>query len=311
MKRLLYILFLVATVTVAQDEKNSNDGILLAAYVPQQIENIPASARKMLLNRLNKVITQNGIGNSGYNARFVLTPNVEVMSKDITATAPPKVALNLNLTLYIGDGVTGDLFASESLELKGVGTNENKAYISAIKRLTAKNPTVLSFIAEGKAKIIEYYNNNCDLFVKKAAALESQNEYEEALAVLANIPEASTCFDKVRSKIQSLYKKSIDRDCQKKLNEASGIWAANQDIDAANEAGAILASIEPQGACYGQVKSLYSKISARVKDLSDRGWKYQLKVLDLKASAIKAARDIGVAYGRNQPTTVYKVRGWY
>lgn len=311
MKRLLYILFLVATVTVAQDEKNSNDGILLAAYVPQQIENIPASARKMLLNRLNKVITQNGIGNSGYNARFVLTPNVEVMSKDITATAPPKVALNLNLTLYIGDGVTGDLFASESLELKGVGTNENKAYISAIKRLTAKNPTVLSFLAEGKAKIIEYYNNNCDLFVKKATALESQNEYEEALAVLANIPEASTCFDKVKSKIQSLYKKSIDRDCQKKLNEASGIWAANQDIDAANEAGAILASIEPQGACYGQVKSLYSKISARVKDLSDRGWKYQLKVLDLKASAIKAARDIGVAYGRNQPSTVYKVRGWY
>lgn len=296
---------------VAQEKKN-NDGIALAAYVPQQIENVPSGARKMLLNRLTQVITKNGIGNNAYNARFVLTPNVEVLSKDITATAPPKIALNLNVTLYIGDGVTGDLFASESIELKGVGTNENKAYISAIKRLTPKNPNVLSFIEKGKGKIIEYYNNNCDLLIKKAASLESQNEFEEALIVLTNVPEVSTCLDKVKSKVESLYKKSIDRDCKQKLNEASAIWAANQDIDAANEAGALLSSVEPQGACYGQVKSLYAKIASGVKDLSDRSWKYQLKVLDLQRSAIKAARDVGVAYGKNQPKSVsYNVRGWY
>ncbi len=311
MKRLLYIIIFVATSMVAQEKKN-NDGIALAAYVPQQIENVPSGARKMLLNRLTQVITKNGIGNNAYNARFVLTPNVEVLSKDITATAPPKIALNLNVTLYIGDGVTGDLFASESIELKGVGTNENKAYISAIKRLTPKNPNVLSFIEKGKGKIIEYYNNNCDLLIKKAASLESQNEFEEALIVLTNVPEVSTCLDKVKSKVESLYKKSIDRDCKQKLNEASAIWAANQDIDAANEAGALLSSVEPQGACYGQVKSLYAKIASGVKDLSDRSWKYQLKVLDLQRSAIKAARDVGVAYGKNQPKSVsYNVRGWY
>ena len=312
MKRLVYIIFFVATTVVAQEKKNNNDGITLAAYVPQQIENVPAGARKMLLNRLTQVITKNGIGNNVYNSRFVLAPNVEVLSKDITATAPPKIALNLNVTLYIGDGVTGDLFASESIELKGVGTNENKAYMSAIKRLTPKNPNVLSFLETGKQKIIEYYNNNCDLLIKKAASFESQNEYQEALIVLTNVPEVSTCFDKVKSEVESLYKKSIDRDCQQKLNEASAIWAANQDIDAANEAGALLASVEPEGACYGQVKSLYAKIATRVKDVSDRSWKYQLKVLDLQKSAIKAARDVGVAYGKNQPKSVsYNVRGWY
>ena len=312
MKKIIYIaLFFVATSLVAQ-EKSSNDGISLAAYVPQQVEGIPASAKKMLLNRLTQIITKNGISENVYNSRFILAPNVAVLSKDITATAPPKTALNLNVTLYIGDGISGTLFASQSIELKGVGNNENKAYIAAIKRLSPKNPEILEFVAKGKEKIIEYYNNNCSLILKKAAALEAQNEFEEALIVLTNVPEASTCFNKVKSKIAILYKKSIDRDCKQKLAEASAIWAANQNIDAANEAGAILSTVEPQGACYGQVKSLYAKIAARVKDLSDRGWKYQLKVLDLKKTAIRAARDVGVAYGKNQPNNVtYSVRGWY
>ncbi len=312
MKKILYIaLFFVVTSLVAQ-EKKSSDGITLAAYVPQQVEGIPASAKKMLLNRLTQIITKNGISNNVYNSRFVLAPNVSVVSKDITPTAPPKTALNLNVTLYIGDGVSGTLFASQSIELKGVGTNENKAYISAIKRLSPKNPEILEFVDKGKEKIIEYYNTNCGNILKQAAALEAQNEFEEALVVLTNVPEASTCFNKVKSKIAVLYKKSIDRDCKQKLAEASAIWAANQDINAANEAGNILSSVEPQGACYGQVKSLYAKIAARVKDLSDRDWKYQLKVLDLKKSAIKAARDVGVAYGKNQPKSVtYNVRGWY
>lgn len=312
MKKIVYtILFLVVTTLVAQ-EKKSSDGISLAAYVPAQVEGIPASAKKMLLNRLTQIITKNGISNNVYNSRFVLAPNIDVVSKDITPTAPPKTALNLNVTLYIGDGISGTLFASQSIELKGVGTNENKAYIAAIKRLSPKNADVLAFVETGKEKIIEYYNNNCSNIIKQASALEAQNQFEEALILLTNVPEASTCFNKVKAKIGALYKKAIDRDCKQKLAEASAIWAANQDIDAANEAGAILSTVEPQGSCYGQVKSLYAKIAARVKDLSDRDWKYQLKVLDLKKSAIKAARDVGVAYGKNQPKSVtYNVRGWY
>ncbi len=312
MKKVIYILLFLVVNSLLAQEKTSNSGISLAAYVPRQVEGIPASAKRMLLNRLTQVITKNGISENVYNSRFILAPNVSVLSKDITPTAPPKTALNLNVTLYIGDGVSGTLFASESLELKGVGTNETKAYISAIKRLSPKNPQIIEFVAKGKEKIITYYNTNCTNILKKASALEAQNEFEEALVVLTNVPEASTCFTKVKSKIKVLYQKSIDRDCRQKLTEAKAIWAANQDINAANAAGALLSSIEPQGACYGQVKSLYAKIAARVKDVSDRDWNYQLKVLDLKKTYIKAARDVGVAYGKNQPQNVkYNVRGWY
>ncbi|WP_103865081.1 hypothetical protein [Aquimarina sp. I32.4] len=312
MKKLLYIALLLVGTTLVAQQKKTNDGISLAAYVPRQVEGIPSSARNMLVNRLTQVITKNGISDNVYNARFILAPNISVLSKDITATAPPKTALNLNVTLYIGDGISGNLFASQSIELKGVGTNENKAYISAIKRLNPKNPEIIEFVEKGKQKIIEYYNKNCNQVLKKATALEAQNQFKQALAVLTNVPESSTCFNKIKSKIASLYKKSIDRDCKQKLAEASAIWTANQDINAANEAGAILSTVEPQGACYGQVKSLYTKIATRVKNLSDRDWNYQLKVLDLNKTAIRAARDVGVAYGKNQPNNVkYNVKDWY
>lgn len=311
MKNIIYILLFITTTVVAQGTSNDN-GISLGAYIPSQAEGIPASAKKMFVNKLGQIITKNGVSDNVYNSRFILVPNVTVLSKDITPTAPPKIALNLGVTLYIGDGVAGNLFESEYIELKGVGTNETKAYISALKRLSPKNAAIQDFISRGKQKIINYYNDNCNLIIKKAGSFEAQGQLEEAIEQLANVPEASTCFDKVKSKMSSLYKKYIDQDCKRKLAEAQSVWAANQDIDAANEAGAILATINPEANCFSQVKSLYSKISSRVKELSDRSWNYKLMVLDLNKRAINAARDVGVAYGKNQPQNVtYNTRGWY
>ncbi len=299
-------------VSLAMSGQENDNGITLGTYISEQSEGIPAHARNMLKDKLRLIIIKNGISDNIYNSRFIITPNITVLSKNITGTAPPMVVLNIDLTLYIGDGIAGNLFSSESITLKGVGTNENKAYMTALKRVNPKNPDIQRFISNGKQKIIEYYNNNCNLMVKKAQSLEAQNNFEEALFTLTSVPEASDCFNSVKSKIKPLYTKTINRDCKVKLNEASAIWAANQDIDAANSAGALLANIEPTSSCFTQVKSLYAKIATRVKDLGDRDWNYDLKVLEVQVNTIQAARDVGMAYGKNQPESMtYNVRGWY
>ncbi|MDD7887122.1 hypothetical protein [Flavivirga sp. 57AJ16] len=310
MKKIIYtVLFLISMVIFGQE---NNNGITLGAYIPEQAEGIPTYAKSMLKNKLGRIITENGISDNVYNSRFIITPNITVLNKNITGTAPPMVVLNIDLTLYIGDGIAGNLFSNESIQLKGVGTNENKAYIAALKQLKPKSQDIQRFISKGKQKIIDYYNTNCNLMIKKAKSLEAQNNYEEALFVLINVPEASTCFNSIKSKIKPLYTKAINRDCKLKLNEASAIWAANQDIDAANEAGLLLSSIEPTASCFSQVKTLYNKIAIRVKDLGDRDWNYDLKVLEVESNIVKAARDVGMAYGKNQPKSVtYNVRGWY
>ena len=113
-----------------------------------------------------------------------------------------------------------------------------------------------------------------------------------------------------------IYQKQIDRDCQLKLAEANAIWSANQDINAANYAGAVLSDIEPQSVCFKSALALTQKMGSRVKELDKREWNFKLKQqqddVNIKKATIEAARAIGVSYGNGQPkSVVYNTRGWW
>jgi hypothetical protein len=287
--------------------------IALNAYVPDQVESMPEAARSMLLNKLNQITTQSGMGGSPLNPRFIITPKIVVMTKDLTATAPPMTALTLDVTLYIGDGLDGTKFASTSVSVKGVGINETKAYIEAIKGIKPTDPAIQAFVEKGKTKIIEYYNTRCDFIIKEAKVLESQLKYEEAILKLTSVPEVSAdCYKKSMDAAMPLYQKQIDRQCKVKLTEANTAWNTNQNESGATAAGEILNTIDPNSACYGEAKALTATIGARIKEINNREWQYALKEQSMEGDRIKAVRDVGVAYGNGQPKTVnYNVRGWY
>lgn len=297
----------------AQDKKDDLGRVAVTAWVPDQIEGMPTTARQSLSNKLTQVITTNGVSNSGFNSRFILTANITVVTKDLTATAPPMQAYTLAVSLYIGDGFDGTLFASQSIQVKGVGTNETKAYMSALNNIKPSDPSIIAFVEKGKKKIVEYYNSKCPFIIKDAKTLEDQNKFEEAIFLLTSVPDAcAECYDKTMTAVKPVYQKMVDRDCKLKLAQASGIWNASQNMDAANEAGAILATVEPQASCYGEVKALNTKIAAKVKEIDAREWKYILKSQEQVSESIKAIRDVGVAYGNGQPKTVtYNTNGWW
>ena len=313
---ILSILIAVGCNIYAQNTAGKSDDmarITLATFVPQQIDQMPEAARSSLANKLSQIVTQNGLGGKASNERFIITANINIISKDLTPTAPPMQAFTLDVTLYIGDGIDGTKFASISTTVKGVGENETKAYISALKNLKTTDPNYQAFIEKGKTKIVEYYNSKCDFIVKEAQTLASQNKYEEAIYKLTSVPEVcKTCYDKCMDAVAPIYKLQIDRQCKLKLAEASNLWAANLTVDAGNTAGEILSSIDPSAACFAEVKTLSSKIAARVKELDAREWNYTLKEQAQESERIKAYRDVGVAYGNGQPKSVtYNVIGWW
>lgn len=310
----IFILF--SLVLFAQNQKGKSDDagrIALTAVVPDQIEGITPSAKSSLQNKLSQIASRNGMGGSPLNNRFILVANVVVLTKDITPTAPPMQAYTLDVSLFIGDGIEGKLFSSTSVTLKGVGTTETKAYMSALKNLKTTDPRLQDFIEQGKNEIIEYYNSRCDFIIKEAEMLASKNDFEAAIAKLVGIPEVcKECFDKAMEAVEPMYQKQIDRECQMKLNEAQGIWAAGQDRNSAEAAAAILATIEPSASCFGEIKALSKKIAAKVDQIDDREWKYTLKEQAQESERIEAIRAIGVAYGTNQPQNVtYNYKGWW
>jgi hypothetical protein len=310
------MLFTFVSAAFAQNNKGKIDDmgrIALNAYLPEDSK-VPSSARSVLENKLTQIATTSGMGGSALNPRFIITANVVELTKDITATAPPMQAYTLDVTLVVGDGIEGKKYASYTATVKGVGENEAKAYLAALKNVNPNDPKIKSFVESAKTRIVEYYNTNCDFIIKDAQTTAAQKQYDWAIYKLTSVPEVcKECYDKCMDAAAAMYKQKIEFDCKTKLTEATNIWNGNQSWEGAERAGEILSSIDPDASCYKEAKGLSEKISKRILEVDKREWNMKVeKEIGLERDMIKAYRDVGVAYGNGQPKSmVYNVRGWF
>ncbi len=284
------------------------DRIAIDVLVPLQVEDIPDQAQALLENKLMEVAVKNGLGGSGPSPRFAITAKMTVLTKDITPTVPPMEAYTFQIYLYIVDVVDQIVVSTTTMSSKGAGTNKNKAYLSGLRPINTNNAELERFMKTGKQKIIEYYNSRCDFVIAKAKALQSQNQFQAAIATLSGIPEVcKDCYMKALNEIGPIYKDYIDHDCQIFTNMAASIWASNPTAAGAADAGKVLCLIDPDSKCYPETKSLIAKMEAKVQKDEIRDWKFMERVwgdnVALEKLRIKAYRDIGVAFGNNQQPT--------
>ena len=228
----------------------------------------------------------------------------------------------------------------------------SKAYIGALKGLSYRHRDVKGFIEEGKNRIIEYYNSQCDFIIKEAKALAGKKEYDKAIYTLITIPsvckdcymkgqdasvdvfkqkmenecmqniadaraaKAKDDYDLAASYLsgilpdvscyadaQSLLKEIEDHRCAIALGKAKGAWSSGN----ANSAGRWLGEVAADSKCYKEAMALGNQIRAKLKADEDREWNFILKIqsdkVALEKQALKAIRDVGVAWGENQQPT--------
>ncbi len=256
----LVILMCASVYTKAQNQLGKSDDlarISLTPIVPDELKHIPDNARKLLTNKLSNVAARNGLSGSATNPRFVITANVDILTKDITPTAPPKTAITLSVTFYIADVVAQTVFASTILEVKGVGDNETKAYTAALDRVAPQNPQLRGMIEEGKNKIIEYYNSQCDFILKDAQAKADMRDYGYALYILTSVPSiCKECYDKAMTMVPTMYQQYLDHKCMEDVTKAKAFWG-KKDYDNALKH---LAEVLPDSKCYEDASALYKKI---------------------------------------------------
>ncbi|MBP5505792.1 MAG: hypothetical protein J6X89_06805 [Bacteroidales bacterium] len=305
MKKILTIMFLAAMClpALAQNDMESMDDWGRVALAPVILDesNVPAAAANAVTSKLIQVITKNGLGTDAYDPRFILTVNMVEMTRDVTATAPPMVALTLVPTLYIGDVVTGNLYSSCSLDpIKGAGTNEARAYMQAIKAMKADTPAVQRCIEKGKQRIIEWYNSQIDFIINEAKALAASDQYDEAIALLFSVPSVcKKAHEKAMKSVGGIFQEKIDVDGLRLLNMASAAWAADQSWDGAQAAANILGQIHPLSAAAPKAEKLVSQIAKRIREVDKREWNFTIRQFDasvsLESQRITAAREIGKA----------------
>lgn len=303
MKRLIFLIAFV--VNMALTAYAQNNGIQLYLYAPNQVEKIPEASMEYLLNNLSTAVTADGLAaQNEYMTQFVLMPKVNVASKNVITNTQTQVVLNIDISLQVVDGMSGTLYASSIVNVKGVGTNEMKAYNSAFRSINKKQQQIVVLVKTAKQKILSYYEAEADNIIKKANLLAAKNNYEEAFYLLSMIPSQCSKFDASVSTGLTLWEKFKNYSCNTNLAKAEAVWVSGQDYNAAIKAGEYLSQILPDSECYGKAKQLYSEIKKKVGDL----WKFEMKQYDteseLKKAKIQAFQAIGVAYGKGQQPKV-------
>ena len=258
----------------AQDEAgrlNDQERIALTPIVLD--DNIPSGAHKQLENKMTQIAAKSGCSAIS-NSRFVITCSADVLTKDITPTAPPKHAYTIALNFYVGDGVEGRLFSSYTVECTGVGQTPDKAYINALKNVRVNDPGFKAMVDKGKKEIIAYYNTYCDIVIADAQTMVQKHEFSGAIDLLTSVPMVcESCYRRAQDESLVAYQAWRDEVCLMALNKAQAAWATRD----AKAAAAALEFIPTDGACVKDANALKHEIAAKLDAKEREEWEFKMR----------------------------------
>lgn len=294
---------MLATTTVCANAADCHIPLTVASISEGEI--IPDGTADLINTRLQSIINSSDAVAGTSLTNFFIAAKMNHVSKDLLPGPPRQTAIVSELTLYIGDFETQTVYASTTLQLRGVGNSEQRALTSALRPLNAGNEKIEKFISGASDKILAYYDKHYDQILTKAARAAGLQHYDEAIALAFSIPECCTGYAKATDAGLKYYQKLIDTDGRKLYETARSLWIASPDSYGASQALPILLSIPLGSDAYAESEKLVKEIYSIVKD--DKEFETRTKYEDeqeLKKLKIRGATSVGVAWGQGQqPTT--------
>ena len=308
MKRLLVIPFLLLCVLGVRAQ------MIISPYMPYDQEGMTENNARLMENRLSQIINDSGLL-SADGSRFVLTMNWNVVDKEVLGTAPTKVMYRLEAGMYIGDGMTGNKFASTVIPLKGAGNNEAKAIVNAMRGISANRPEIEQLIKKGVQQIIAYYESNKREIMTQVKTMMGMHDYEGAMFTLYQIPMECSYYQEAQGMLVKAYKGYVDTSAAELLQRARALWAASPSQENAEAVMALVGDIDPSSSSYGAAQSFMKEVKSRVTKLDDQDraevFKEWAHERSMDKAHLQAVREICLAYAKNQPKVVYNVHSWW
>lgn len=287
-----------------------NCDIPVVISVDEAFSNVSSEAKSVLETQLQRLALDSNMDISWSNTNFALTAKFDQMGKQVVGGAPAKVVNSYTISLMVVDILNQKLFSSIAIDVNGVGNNETKASIDAIKRLNGKNQKIGNFIKQAKQKIVNYYDMQLGSIIKQAETKASMKEYEEALSLLMVVPTCCNGYDSAIDIAKKIYKQYLDTYNLSLLNKAKALWASNPTAEGSGEVVAILGIIDPDAKCYKDAMTLISEVSKVTR--SDLDFEIRTKYKDdieLNKLRINAMTEIGKGFAASQPKSIINVIG--
>lgn len=332
MKRFHYILVSLMCVNASMAQ------LQITPYIDEQnCSSMPNGICEILTQKLNSIISQNGIQSQMGQSRFILTCNVTEESKNVLSTSPTQIAYVLDIHLYLGDGETGTKYISQSFRTKGVGATEEKAYRNAVKNMQAKSDQMTSFVGKGKARILDYYESNKDQILSSIRACVNRKDLEQAAYELCLIPQEISYYNDVQTLLGKVNGRIVDNNSADLLLQAKSVWSSEQNESTANQVAGLINQIDANASCYAEAHKFLQSVTERMEQLNNREWAARQRQLvheremekvrennrstetqmrikaqrDTNIATIRAVRDVAVEYAKRRPNVVYHIHDWY
>jgi len=301
--------------TTAMAQSTQDIGLIcLNPYIPET-EDLGQNATSMLTSKLQQIATANGMSGAGFDNRFIITSHVQKLKSSQTQTFPQKHAVQVNIGIYVGDGLDGTLYSSYNCESKGIGDTEDQAIANAVRKLNPNQEDLQRAIFKGKEQILRYYDKMSGNIIQTAKASAAAGKYDDAINMLFAIPMNNKDFQTAQSLIAQFGQTSLDHKNLEIVRQARSAWSANPTEEGASTANEILQKLEaPSTKVETETKSLQAEMATRLKAISDREFKLETQKeqneKDIKLAGICAAASVAKAYIASRPKVVYHYYWW-
>lgn len=257
-------------------ENNNGEKIYLQVCQPER-KDIPQEASRHLEQLLQKLVTSNGIMEQDPSNRFVLTSKASVVTKDILPGPPAKVSMNIDFTIMVGDIVENKVFESAVVSTVGVGINENKAFIAAVKSIKPRNKELVDFLEKAKQKIVQYYSSKGVELKKEAEKEAASHNYQKAIYLLSLVPSVCKEADECRDMAIQYHREYREMNALELLNRAKARWAESPNAAGASVVADILEEIPSGTSSQKHIDALTAEITEKLKSDEKRDWDFKME----------------------------------
>lgn len=208
-------------------------GVKFSIVQPKlQGEDITQDIADRLVMKMLQMACQNGISGMGTNPSFVFGTEIAQTGRAATGTAPQKMTVQYQLTYKVMNAVTGDVYATATQDVMGVGSSFVEANQNFVKEIK-NTPEIQKMLQTASERIIDWYNKNVQTVKNQIETAAGKGDYDLALALASSVPEqATTAFQYASGKMDALTKGLMHKKATDMLSEMeAAVASASDDFD--------------------------------------------------------------------------------
>ena len=240
-------------------------GIKLSIVQPKiQGEDITQDIADRISMKMLQMACQNGISGMGTNPGFVLGTEIAQTGRAATGTTPQKMTVQYQLTFKVMNTATGDVYATATQDVMGVGNSFIEANQNFTKEIK-NTPEIQKMLQIASQRIIDWYNQNVQTVKNQIETAAGKGDYDLALAIATSVPEqATTAFQYASSKIDELTKGLMHKKAADMLGEmTAAVASAGDDFNPA--IGAYFNLIPTDSPEHAKAAEMYKEYTEKCK----------------------------------------------